>query len=233
MRYPLKVRETTENWNDHSENLFIEYDHREEPSELPEILAEQSGIESIRTELSAGDYRINYRIVAERKTGADFNQSIADARLFEQCKNLVDIPTQPVLIMEGNPYRTNKNVPAEAVRGALIAVTVFWYIPVLFSNHKEDTIRILKMIGNQDLSGRRILNRKNTLQNRMINDRRIHLLAGVPGIGPEKARKLLDEFSTLRDLMIATPEEIQDVPGIGPKLTENLREILDSKTPVT
>ena len=50
------------------------------------------------------------------------------------------------------------------------------------------------------------------------------VLDDVPGIGPQRRRRLLKEFGSLRRLAAATPEEIAAVPGFGP---ERARDLLD------
>jgi excinuclease ABC subunit C len=45
-------------------------------------------------------------------------------------------------------------------------------------------------------------------------------LDDVPGLGPARRAALLKQFGSVRRLSAATPEEIAEVPGIGPRLAE-------------
>jgi len=44
------------------------------------------------------------------------------------------------------------------------------------------------------------------------------VLDGIPGLGPSRRAALLARFGSVKRLRAATPEEIQEVPGIGPSL---------------
>lgn len=43
----------------------------------------------------------------------------------------------------------------------------------------------------------------------------LHLLQGLPGIGPERAARLLDHFGSVRAVMAADAAELRTVPGVG------------------
>lgn len=43
-------------------------------------------------------------------------------------------------------------------------------------------------------------------------------LALVPGVGPRTRRSLLERFGTPRAVLAASPSELREVPGVGPKL---------------
>jgi len=48
----------------------------------------------------------------------------------------------------------------------------------------------------------------------------------APGVGPSKKKALLSHFGSLQKLMKATPEEISEVEGMGPKLSRALHSYL-------
>jgi excinuclease ABC subunit C len=48
----------------------------------------------------------------------------------------------------------------------------------------------------------------------------------APGIGPNKKKALIAHFGSLKKLMKATPEEIGEVEGMGPKLSASLHRYL-------
>lgn len=56
--------------------ISIQADHRENPSGIPELLAENTGVSLLISCLPAGDYIINSVIGVERKSSEDFVQSI-------------------------------------------------------------------------------------------------------------------------------------------------------------
>ena len=67
--------------------LKITADYREKPSGIPDLLLKEN-IELTTENMKAGDYLINNHLLAERKTGEDFIQSLINNRLFGQCLKL-------------------------------------------------------------------------------------------------------------------------------------------------
>ena len=51
-------------------------------------------------------------------------------------------------------------------------------------------------------------------------------LDGIPGLGKVKKEALLKRFGSVRSIREASPEELQEVPGIGPKLARKVLEHL-------
>jgi DNA excision repair protein ERCC-4 len=52
---------------------------------------------------------------------------------------------------------------------------------------------------------------------------RSRILQGLPGVGPERARRLLDRFGTVGAVIAAPAEALVSVPGIGPGTAEAIR----------
>ena len=129
--------------------LRITADYREEASGLVDLLKKEDVFVEVEKVLY-GDYIINDSISIERKTANDFLVSIIDGRLFKQLSNLKKYCVNPILLIEGNPYETDLKFDPMAIKGALISAQVIWYIPVVFSQYREDTRDILMMIGKQD-----------------------------------------------------------------------------------
>ncbi len=51
-------------------------------------------------------------------------------------------------------------------------------------------------------------------------------LEDIPGLGPARRAALLKRFGSVRKLTAATPDEIAEVPGIGPRLAESIAAAL-------
>ena len=48
-------------------------------------------------------------------------------------------------------------------------------------------------------------------------------MQGLPGIGREKAKRLLDTFGSVEAVMKAASKELQSVEGIGQRTAERIR----------
>jgi len=45
----------------------------------------------------------------------------------------------------------------------------------------------------------------------------LHILQGIPGVGPERACTLLDRFGSVEAVLTASMEELLSIKGIGKK----------------
>ena len=59
---------------------------------------------------------------------------------------------------------------------------------------------------------------------------RVLYALGIPGIGYVNARALAQQFGSIDALMAASPEEIEETPGIGPVLARTIAETLSEDT---
>lgn len=207
--------------------IHLTVDRRERKTKPFEELRNASWAKLRIQELKAGDYQIRNRLVIERKTASDLIQSIITNRLFNQCQRLRATANPCFLLIEGNPYRVGRDMHPEAIRGALISTTVFWCIPVLFSDDSGDTVEMLRMIIKQYDRNTSYLNQRSFMQKRNLESRQVHLLQGLPGIGAKRAKKLLEQFQTARHAMNAEKEQLTAVYGIGDKTAEKIIRVLD------
>jgi Fanconi anemia group M protein len=209
--------------------LNITVDYREEASGLIDLLKTENISIEVKKVLY-GDYIINNSITIERKTAKDFLISIIDARLFRQLSNLKKYCTNPVLLIEGNPYKTDLNFENVAIKGALISAQAIWYMPVIFSRSKEDTKDIFVMIGRQDATCLDVVPLRGGYRPKRLKSKQLYLLQGLPQIGPMLAKRLLEHFKSVSKIMNASIDELTEVDGIGTVSATKIREVLDAET---
>jgi ERCC4-type nuclease len=61
--------------------------------------------------------------------------------------------------------------------------------------------------------------------------RQIYILQGLPGIGPGRARRLLERFGSVEAVMKAGIEDLRSVAGIGRQVAEKLRWSVEEARP--
>jgi Fanconi anemia group M protein len=206
--------------------LRIIVDYREKASGLVDLLKQANFDIEVKT-IKYGDYVINDSITIERKTAHDFIVSIIDGRLFGQVSNLKRHCSSPVLLVEGNPYKTDLDMDPEAIKGALISTQVIWYVPVIYSRSKEDSANIMQMIGRQDASSRDKLVLRAGYRPKRLRSKQLFVLQGLPKVGPTTAKRLLERFKSVKNVINAPIEELQQVEGIGVVSAKAIRDALD------
>jgi len=208
--------------------LRITVDCREKASGLVDLLKEADVVVEVK-KVRYGDYLIDGAVTIERKTARDFLISIIDGRLFRQLSSLKSHCKKPLLLIEGNPYQTDLHVDANAIKGALLSVQAVWYIPVVFSESKEDTKDIMLTVGRQHERHVDVVPLRGGYRPRRLKSRQLFVLQGLPKVGPTRAKRLINRFRSVFRVMSATVEELSQLDGIGPVSVERIREVLDSE----
>ncbi len=205
----------------------ITADHREQKSGVIEALEQLTDQPVEVVTLAVGDYRIN-ELIFERKTLRDFAASLADGRLFRQAIRLAAGPARGVIILEGSSADLQAvNMRREALQGALVTLSLVLGLPVLRSFSPKETAQLMWMAAQQVTR----LDRKPIAKKGKRKGGKAHwqmeVLQSFPGIGPEKAERLLEHFGSLKGIFAADAAEWQQVEGIGPKMAEKMEWVLE------
>ncbi len=208
--------------------IKIEIDYREKPSGIFNILKNMDGILVEEKRLPLGDYRINGRIIVERKTTKDFVVSMIDGRLFSQASRLKRFAERPVFVIEGRDiFHTGYDIDPQAIKGAITSLSITWYIPVVFSTDINGTARFLTMAGIQDMTDQTGYGKRYGRKPKRTEKLKLHILQGLPDIGPKTARKMLKRFGSIEKTITAPERELAMVKGIGNRKAAKIREIVE------
>src|SRR3989344_1767075 len=120
-------------------------DNREKNTLIPSILSKNK-IPYKFEQLEVGDYIIK-DIVIERKTINDLKSSIINKRLFSQIGNLKEQENK-IIIIEGNfeDLINNEILHENAIRGAILSISLKEKIPIIFSKSEEDTYSYIELL---------------------------------------------------------------------------------------
>ncbi len=199
-------------------------DDRESKSEVIQFLSEMKNVSVGIKRLSLGDYLVDNRLVFERKTLIDFARSIVDGRLFRQAIRLAGAKYKSVLILEGTAKDLSETgVSREAMQGALITISLLLGIPVLRSKMPFETACLILYAARQIGSTTKGVFLRRGYRPRGKRKKQLFILQGLPGVGSERAARLLDAFGSVEAVVTATGEELQSVAGIGKHIAEKIR----------
>lgn len=198
-------------------------DDRERRGPMLRVLEQCDAFRVETRRLVVGDYLLDHSLLIERKTLPDFVSSIEDGRIFSQALRLAETNLPAALILEGRGRDLSGcRMRWEAIQGALVTVALFIGIPVLRSRSPSDTVRTLLYTARQR---RAVANGALVRRGRRPKNKRAlqsHILQGFPGIGPERARRLLDHFGGVGAVVAAPSDSLQAVVGIGPRTAGRL-----------
>ncbi|MAG07249.1 hypothetical protein CMI46_00340 [Candidatus Pacearchaeota archaeon] len=188
-------------------------DTREKQSLIVSELVHQ-GAEIEFKHLSIGDYIIKNTVI-ERKTINDFISSMLNKRMIRQLQNMQPLKSK-LLIIEGideyELYHEESGVNENAIRGFLLSIVLNFQVPIIYTKDYEDTAKFLIVLAKKPDKEREMgINDKPRPRN--VKEQLQYLIEGFPGIGPKTARKLLEEFKTIKNIINTPIEDLEKLIG--------------------
>jgi ERCC4-type nuclease len=186
------------------------------------------GVEVVIKPLAVADYQVSEEVALERKTASDFVSSIADKRLYKQVKEMVEEFDKPLMILEGDNLYSGFMNP-NAIRGALASVAVDFGMPIIPTRSAEDTAAMIRRIAIREQAHERpeiqVRTEKKPLT---LWEQQLFIVESLPNVGPVNARKLLEEFGSVEEIVNASEEDLQKVDGIGKKIARSIRKVVST-----
>jgi Fanconi anemia group M protein len=206
-----------------SNRVSIIVDHRED--EKFDLFFKDMGAYVDRRVLDVGDFLCSARLVIERKTRSDFEQSVIDGRLFSQLPNLVSNYERIVVIVEG--VNDEERLRRSSLLGAYATIIADYGASLIFTRDKEATAEIIFNFAKHEQLARkqpmRIYAKRKTFT---PSQTARAIVEALPMVGPKSAKALLNHFSTVEAIAQANEREIAEVPGVGKKRAKTIKAVL-------
>jgi Fanconi anemia group M protein len=217
-----------------SEQPTIIIDSRE-ASAAPKIVKglREIGAAIIIRSLDKGDYIISDECAFERKTVHDFVHTLTHRHLFEQLFLLKEAYSKPFILIEGYfpvIYKFSRINPS-SVWGAIFTLAKNGINTIHTTSYKE-TIDFLYTSAKQEQFAEKRMPAVHPVKKiETITDAQIYFLSSLPNIGREKAVSILKTYGTPFSALVNVDRWPRDVYGLGPKITEKVKEVLHSVYP--
>ncbi len=209
-------------------------DQRELESTIARDLSTRDGITTRLETLEVGDYVLSDRVAVERKSVADFLDTLVggDRSMFEQVGDLARAYARPVVIVEGDDLYGERNVHPNAIRGALSALAIDFDASVLRTTDADETTDLLEVIARreQEASDREV-SAHGEKASKTLAEQQEYVISAIADIGPVTARALLEHFGTVEAVMTAREEDLLEVEGVGDVTASRIREVVGSEYP--
>ncbi len=206
-----------------SDKLQIIVDMRED--ELFDEYFRKCGAIVDRRVLSVGDFLCSARLCVERKTRADFEQSVIDGRLFSQLPNMLANYERVVVIVEGvlDEERLSRN----SLLGTYATLIADYGASLIFTRDKESTAELIYHFAKHEQLVKkhpmRIYAKRKTFS---VSQNQRAIVESFPTVGPKSAKALLLHFGNLENLTKASEKDIAAVDGIGKKKAKVIKNVL-------
>ncbi len=205
-------------------SIHVTADDRETGSGVIQALQRIEGVTVEIRRLTLGDFAVDSGCVFERKTVLDLAASLVDGRLFNQAHRLVNSGTLAALIVEGRGSDlAASQIRREALQGAIISLTLVFGLPVLRSYDPDETARLLVYSAGQLRRHDANIPLHRGTRPRTKRRMQLRILQGLPGVGPARARQLIEHFGSVEAVITASAAELEDLPGIGEHTSARIR----------
>ncbi len=206
--------------------IRVVVDDREPAETVLAALQRMPEVEAIVSRLPVGDYQVDDECLIERKTVSDFAASIVDGRLFRQARRLAGASPLCAVILEGRASDLSGcPVSRESLQGAMVSLSLIYRLPVLRALTPEETAQLILYAGRQIRRQTGVFFKAGR-RPKAKRRRQLRLLQAFPGVGPDRAARLLEAFGTVHGVLNAEPAALEAVHGIGPTTAAAIQDLL-------
>ncbi len=205
--------------------IFV--DTREIYSGIPDLLSLKADIEI--KQLAVGDYVLSDKIVVERKRAEDFIESLINKRIFNQIERLKEAYEKPILIIEDEGL-FSRNVNRRAIYGAIAYILTECNIPVIRTRDAEETASLIYAIAvREQFKKKKEVSLRGKKPNMSIKEKQQFIIEGLPNVSAILAKRLLNHFGSVKNIINASLAELKRVEGIGEKKAKAIKEVIEAK----
>lgn len=204
------------------EKPTIIIDHREKNSLVASHLAKLGHPIKFK-QLPVADYIIKATAI-ERKTLSDLKSSIINKRIISQLLELKQYPTH-LLLIEGE--KENLHTPAlheNALRGFLLSIVLEEQIPIIFTQNEKDTANYISILAKKQTKSDFSIRPSKILKS--PHEQLQFILEGFPNIGPTKSKSLIAKFKSLKNILNASLQDLQEILG---KRATDFKELIEKE----
>ncbi|MCD6171350.1 MAG: hypothetical protein J7J36_02910 [Thermoplasmata archaeon] len=202
-------------------------DTREVFSGLPKILSLKADVEI--KQLPVGDYILSERVAIERKRADDFIDSIIRKRLFDQVKRLKDAYEMAIIVIEDRGL-FSRNIDRRAIYGAIACLLLDYNITVVRTYGIEETANLLFALASREqFKKKKEISLRGKKPNMNLHEKQQFIVEGLPNVSAILAKRLLNHFGSVKNVVNADIEDLKEVEGIGDKKAEAIKEVIETE----
>ena len=210
----------------------IVIDQRELETTIARDLSTQDDVTTRLETLAVGDYVLSDRVAVERKSVADFLDTLVggDRSLFEQVRDLSRAYARPVVVIEGADLYGERDVHPDAIRGAISSLAVDFDASVLRTDDPAGTRDLLAVIARREQEASdRSVSVHGEKSDKTLAEQQEYVVSAITDVGPVTARSLLAAFGSVEGVMTAREEDLLEVDGVGSVTADRIREVVGSE----
>jgi Fanconi anemia group M protein len=213
--------------------LTVLVDNRELRSELVQILRDRN-VSLVYDNYFTGDYIVSTRCAIERKSMEDLIASLKDSRLFDEIIKMKNSFEHAVLLVEGSISQIH-GINPNALFGAMASIILKFNMSIIYTENSEQSADIIISLAKKEqFDDKKSVPIKVPKLPESDKGKIEVILSSFPKLNVTRARALLNHFGSLQNILNASENDLQEVPGIGKTIAKEIARIsrlnyLDSK----
>ena len=122
---------------------------------------------------------------------------------------------------------TKRNINHNAIFGSLIAISVDLGISILSTATPAETADLLFVMARREQrQEQKTVALRGEKPSMNLSEQQRFVVEGLPQISSVMATRLLKHFGSISALVTATPEELQEVVGVGKQIAKEIYRVL-------
>jgi len=172
--------------------------------------------------LFIGDY-IAGGVVIERKTVSDFLNSMKNQRLKEQVRKLLNTEKR-LLIVEGSLSELNP-IDKKRFYGYILSLLLHKNLKFVFTENAWNTYNVLLILIKQKISSNeKVLEQSTSRIPKPLENLKYNVISNIYNIGPVNAKKLIEKFGSIKNIINANENNLNEILG---SKTKQFLEIIE------
>jgi Fanconi anemia group M protein len=207
--------------------IFVIADDREKNSNVSFYLKEFGAVVSFKR-IEIGDYIISENVCIERKSSSDFVSSIIDGRIFNQAEEMKRNFDKAVIIVEGR--NNDGRITENAYKGAIASLIMNYDAVVVNVENEKETARMIYFLAKKEQEEfERSVAIKGKKKPKDIKEMQQFFLSSLPGVSSVIAKRMLQNFGSVKDIVNAGEKEIESIKGLRKKEAKRIYQIFNER----
>ena len=137
----------------------------------------------------------------------------------------------PLMIVEGNQQElfSLRDIHRNAIIGALTTIACNYRMPIIFTKDVKETAEYMFIIAKREQLGKeKDIRLRVGRKGLSLKEQQQFIVESLPLVGPTMAKKLLQEFGSVKKIFNATEKQLQKTEGMGEKKAKQIRKTIDA-----
>ena len=109
----------------------------------------------------------------------------------------------------------------------LTSIALDYQVPVIHTKNYRDTAAHINVIVNRLEKSKRVLSLLTKRKPLTLKEQQEYIIESLPGVGPTIAKSLLAKFGSVKSIMNASLEELEEVDKIGKIKASEIKKVLE------